>query len=78
MLSCLLLQATYVLEAVLVHEPGVPEPLVHVVPRVVLHYQQSLDASDGSHRHGAPDALRKHESGVTDLVRNRTVLSGEK
>ena len=78
MLSCLLLQATYVLEAVLVHEPGVPEPLVHVVPRVVLHYQQSLDAADGSHRHGAPDALRKHESGVTDLVRNRTVLSGEK
>ena len=58
----------------LVHEPGVPEPLVHVVPGLVLHNQKPLDAGDGRRWNGAPDRVWKHESRVSDLIRNWTVL----
>ena len=76
--SCLVLQTADVLQTLFVHEPGVPEALIHVVPGLVLHSQQPLDAADGCRRDRSPDIVGKHESRIPDLVRDRTVLFRDK
>ena len=68
--SCLLLQTDDILQTLRVHEPGVPEALVHVVPGFDLESQQPLDAPDGCGRNRAPDIVRKQEPRVLDLIRN--------